>query len=78
MLIVTLQWQVKEGSESDQIVIYSIYSDASLLAWEITAPASGFLKWEPTPSEFFFSHFADVIYPTEQTTQGKLCYVASL
>jgi hypothetical protein len=57
---------------------FSISSDERPLARETAAPASGFLKRRPTPNELFLSHFADVFYPTEQTTAGKLFYVVSL
>jgi hypothetical protein len=63
---------------SDPTLHFSISSDERPLARETAAPAPGFLKRRPTPNELFLSHFADVFYPTEQTTAGKLCYVVSL
>ena len=63
---------------SDPTLHFSISSDERPLARETAAPAPGFLKRRPTPNELFLSHFADVFYPTEQTTAGKLFYVVSL
>ena len=63
---------------SDPTMHFSISSDERPLARETAAPASRFSKRRPTPNELFLSHFADVFYPTEQTTAGKLCYVVSL
>ena len=77
-MLMTCQEPVKEGSVSDPTMHFSISSDERPLARETAAPASGFLKRRPTPNELFLSHFADVFYPTEQTTAGKLCYVVSL
>jgi hypothetical protein len=51
---------------------FSISSDERLLARETAAPASRFSKRRPTPNELFLSYFADVFYPTDQTTAGKL------
>ena len=71
-MLMTCQQPVKEGSVSDPTMHFSISSDERPLARETAAPASGFLKRRPTPNELFLSHFADVFYPTDQTTAGKL------
>lgn len=77
MLMVTSQWQVKDQCQIPQ-ENHSFSRDARPLPQEIAAPASGVLKSGSTPNEFFLSHSADVIYDTQETTEGKLYYVVSL